>query len=238
MEPDRIEAALVDLGAESRALVELSVIREVADDDIASLLGTDEGAVRSRREDALAQLANEVGAESADDAGQLVRDIREPPPPPPVKRKRLLLLPVLLGGLLVAVVVALVLALAADPDDDGDNPAPVPSGERSVQVPGERAKLAPLAGGSGEGNAEVEDGTLELSVSGLPDPGGAGYQVWLYNSLSDARPLNGLRNEKEFELKTKLPEGADRYEFLDVSLEPADQNGNHSGQSVLRAPVP
>ena len=42
VDADRIEAALAGLGPESRALVELSVIRDVADEDIASLLGTDE----------------------------------------------------------------------------------------------------------------------------------------------------------------------------------------------------
>ncbi len=79
MDPDRIEAALAGLGPESRALVELSVIREVADDDIASLLGTDESSVRSRREDSLAQLATALGADSAEEVGSLVRDIRELP---------------------------------------------------------------------------------------------------------------------------------------------------------------
>ena len=79
MDPDRIEAALAALGPESRALVELSVIREVADDDIADLLGTDEGAVRGRREDALAQLAAALGADSAEEVGSLVRDMRELP---------------------------------------------------------------------------------------------------------------------------------------------------------------
>ena len=35
----------------------------------------------------------------------------------------------------------------------------------------------------------------------------------------------------------KLPPDASDYRFLDVSSEPADANPNHSGASVLRAPL-
>lgn len=261
MDPDRIEAALDGLGPESRALVELSVIREVADGDIASLLGTDEGAVRSRREDALAALAADLGAESSEEVGRLVRDMKELPgvrwrddteqppaaepepladPPRPVvqpgaKRKRRVA-PMLVVGLVVAAAVALVLALSGGGDgDDADAPASAPADEPAAAP--KRAKLLPPAGGRGEGNAEVRNGTLELSVGGLADPGDGGYVVWLYNSLSSARPLNGPQAEGTFELKARLPQGAERYRFLDVSLEPGDDNRNHSGQSVLRGPL-
>ena len=236
MDPDRIEAALAGLGPESRALVELSVIREVADDDIASLLGTDESSVRSRREDSLAQLATALGADSAEDVGSLVREMRElpavrwregeepepadaapephrtPEPPPQIvqpgaKRKRRLM-PLLVGGVLVAAV-ALVLAFSGGEDGDGESPPPEEpaSGQSST---GEPAKLEPVAGGSATGTAEIENGTLDLSISGLPDPGQDGYVVWLYNSLTDARPLNSAQSEQEFDLETKLPEGAEK----------------------------
>ena len=269
MDPDRIEAALADLGPESRALVELSVVREVADEDIASLLGTDESSVRSRREDSLAQLATALGADSAEDVGELVREMRElpevrwreqgsdarpqasdvrpqaetapaPDPPPPVvqpaaKRKRRLMPLVLLGTLVAAV--ALVLALSGGDDgDDESTPAKEPAAPVQSAT-GEPAKLEPVAGGSAKGTAQIRNGTLDLSVSGLPDPGDAGYVVWLYNSLTDARPLNRAQSEQEFELKTKLPAGAEKYRYVDVSLEPADDNRNHSGQSVVRVPL-
>jgi hypothetical protein len=35
----------------------------------------------------------------------------------------------------------------------------------------------------------------------------------------------------------RLPARARRYRFVDVSLEPTDSNRNHSGDSVLRAPL-
>lgn len=263
MEADRIEAALAGLDPEARALVELSLIRDVADEDIASLLGTDEGAVRSRREDALALLATDLGASSGEEVGALVHDMRElpvvrwrddgeahhePPPepeperpgPPPAvvqpgaKRKRRLG-PAVLVGILVAAVVALVLALSSGGGDDGGDG--VASEQPAQPAAGKRAKLAPIAGGKGDGNAEVRGNRLELSVSGLPDPGGAGYVVWLYNSLSETRPLSQPQSKPAFDLKIALPEGAGRYRFIDVSLEPADSNPNHSGQSVLRVPL-
>jgi hypothetical protein len=144
-------------------------------------------------------------------------------------------MPALLGGLLVAAVVGLILALSGGDDEDkASAPAAEPTAAPSA---GKRAKLAAIAGGAGEGSAEVKDGTLTLSLAGLPDPGGAGYEVWLYNSLGDARPLNRAQTKRAFELKTKLPEGADRYRFLDISREPDDGNSNHSGQSVLRVPL-
>jgi hypothetical protein len=263
VDPDRIEAALAGLGPESRALVELSVIREVADDDIASLLGTDEGAVRSRREDALAVLAADLGADSSEEVGRLVRDMKELPavrwrdddvvdqpppaepeppaePTPPVvqpgaKRKRRVA-PLLLVGLVAAAAVALVLALSGGEEKDKKNESPAPSADEQQAM--KRSKLLPLTTGSGEGTAEVRGRTLEISVIDLPDPGTGGYVTWLYNSISDARPLNRPQRARKFDLKAKLPEGADRYRFIDVSLEPADDNQNHSGESVLRSPLP
>ena len=266
MEPDRIEAALAALEPEARALVELSLIRDIADEDIANILATDERTVRGRRDDALALLATDLGASSREEVGALVHDMRElpavrwradaeprsePPPPPPspvpppppeavepgAKRRRRLA-PALLGGILVAAVVALILALSSGGDDGADGGGSEPAAETPAPAGGTSAKLAPLAGGKGAGQAQVSGDRLELSVSGLPDPGGAGYVVWLYNSLSDARPLTRpQRFEKAFDVKAALPQNADRYRFIDVSLELEDDNRNHSGQSVLRVPL-
>ncbi len=65
------------------------MIREVADDDIASLLGTEEGAVRGRREDALALLAAVTSAPTrAEEVGILVREMRELPAVALARRRR------------------------------------------------------------------------------------------------------------------------------------------------------
>jgi hypothetical protein len=62
------------------------------------------------------------------------------------------------------------------------------------------------------------------------------YQVWLYDSVLDARSLGAATGTK-IELDLKLPRNATHYRYVDVSLEPKDGNPNHSGRSVLRVPV-
>jgi len=103
------------------------------------------------------------------------------------------------------------------------------------------AALEPLPGklDTGRGTArlegEGEEAAVSLSVTGLPAPDGE-YEVWLYNSLSDARSLGRFAG-RQIELFQPLAVDPADYRFLDVSVEPADGNKNHSGQSVLRAPL-
>jgi hypothetical protein len=106
-----------------------------------------------------------------------------------------------------------------------------PAGPRPVEL---TALAGPAAGG--KGSARIAGGKLELNVTGLPAPHGARYTVWLYNSVIDARPLGSSRTGR-ISLTAKLPKGASRYRYVDVSLEPADGNPNHSGESILRVPL-
>ncbi len=241
MDVDRIEGALADLGAEDRALLELSLIRSVADGDIADLLGVGPDHVRHRREDALAQLAAEVGASSGEEVGRLVHEMRalpttrwrapvasEPSEAEHPGRRRAVLAAA--GGLVIALTVGLVLALAGG--DEGDS-----GGDARATEGGRPAALAAPAGGDGSGTARLTGDRLLLTVDGLPDPGRGGYVVWLYNSVFESRPLTRPRSEGSFRLETRLPDGWERFRFIDVSREPADSNRNHSGQSVLRVPL-
>ena len=82
-------------------------------------------------------------------------------------------------------------------------------------------------GGNARGTASLDGNRLKLKLSGLP---AGAHEVWLYDSIIDAKSLG---SGKSF----KLPRTAKRYEFVDVSVEPADGNANHSGQSVLRVPL-
>jgi hypothetical protein len=88
------------------------------------------------------------------------------------------------------------------------------------------------------GTAALTEGgkRLQVDVSGLPNPHGGAYQVWLYDSVIDAVSLVQVRGTK-LTLDLKLPRTASHYRYLDISLEPADGNPNHSGQSVLRVPL-
>jgi len=74
-----------------------------------------------------------------------------------------------------------------------------------------------------------------LRVHGLPALDEA-YQVWLYNSVSDAVGVARVVRGR-FALNAALPVDPARYRSIDVSREPLDGNPNHSGESVLRVPV-
>jgi hypothetical protein len=143
-----------------------------------------------------------------------------------------------LVGLLV--VIAALIALISGGDDDSDKPA-ANSADHKQQTPPPPATdkgvaLKSLGGGSGSGHvAATGDGRLVITLKGLPKPDGT-YQVWLYNGIIDALALGTFR-EGNGRLEVRLPANADRYRYLDVSLEPADSNRNHSGASVLRAPL-
>ncbi len=121
------------------------------------------------------------------------------------------------------------------PARDGDGEQ-APGGRREAGTP-----LEPLPGGQavGRGTAilegEGEEAALTVDVTGLPTPDGR-YEVWLYNSLSDAVSLGRFAG-REIELFRPLPANPADYRFLDVSLEPTDGVESHSGRSVLRAPL-
>lgn len=261
MSGDAVEGALRQLGDEHRALIELSVVRGVSDEEIAGYLGIDPEVVRERRDAALDAVAAGSGNGSSEGRQQVIDHLRdgagaveptavppeaEPPttpqPEPAGSRRRGVLGPALVGGALIAVAVALVFAFRQS-DDAAQKPADRPadnSGASSGAAGGRSAKLEPLAGGPAGGTAVLQrrgDGaTLKLSARGLPNPPTGGYVVWLYDSVTDARSLTGSLKGR-FRVNTPLPAGYRRYRFIDVSREPADGNRNHSGQSVLRVPV-
>jgi anti-sigma-K factor RskA len=143
---------------------------------------------------------------------------------------------------LAAVIVALILLLSSGGDDDDDSGAtqgngspPAQNGGPGPQANGKTQKLIPLGNGKGTGTVTVTDEGATVTVSGLPKPDGD-YQVWLYNDIVDAQSL-GTISGGSGKVQVKLPSDASDYRFLDVSNEPADANPNHSGASVLRAPL-
>ena len=245
MNRNLVEIALQELEAEDRALLELSVVRGVSDGDIAELLGVDVARVLIKREEALGRVSALIG----DDPENVVSTMRglptarwrdgdeprqppplpEPEPDPPSKPDdnggfKL----ALLGGLAVTLVVVVILALNGDDDEPASEPTPTE--EAAASGP---AALEPVGESPARGTARIEGGRLELSVRGLPR---AGYVVWLYDSVTDARALAGARSGN-FRVTPRLPADYRRYRFIDVSREPADGNRNHSGQSVLRLPT-
>lgn len=160
-------------------------------------------------------------------------------------RKRRSPLVILLPLLVAIAVVGGILALAGGSDDDGGEPAAPPppaapdrpADEPAGGKPKPRAtRLTPVGGSDARGTAAIDGDRLTLKLRDLPDPRGGAYEIWLYDSVIDAKSL-GSSQDTRIDLDARLPDGARDYRYVDVSLEPADGNRNHSGQSILRVPV-
>lgn len=65
------------------------------------------------------------------------------------------------------------------------------------------------------------------------------YEVWLYNSPTDARSLGGnvTTRQGDFQGRQELPRNFTKYKYIDISREKVDGNPRHSGVSVLRGRV-
>jgi hypothetical protein len=69
-----------------------------------------------------------------------------------------------------------------------------------------------------------------------------GYYVWLYNSANDARSLGGQVTDQQGNYQAVGPFPADyaKYKYIDITKQAIGSSTNikHSGQSVLRGPMP
>jgi hypothetical protein len=183
----------------------------------------------------------------------------EPEPPAPAPRNRNILLwaaGTALGLVIVAVVLVLALGggsgqrkpkaqtaaarattTAPPVPIPQTGPAPSPTVSRPPTIP-----LAALHGGVVHARGSVflaGDGRrrrLKLTVIRLPAAHRGHYEVWLYNSIIDSRPLGRLRNRVRH-LTLRLPLGSRHYRWIDISFQPPGFR-NHSGESVLRARDP
>lgn len=137
-------------------------------------------------------------------------------------------LPALFAGFL-----GLIAVVAPGCSDDGFEYAPARDRAGDVAL---RA-VTPDVRASGEARivGRGRSARLELRVRGLP-VGEEAYEVWLFNSAVNAVGLARVARGS-FALRVRLPEDVGRWRYLDVSREPLDGNPNHSGTSVLRAPV-
>ncbi|MGI8506513.1 MAG: hypothetical protein ACR2MK_06845 [Solirubrobacteraceae bacterium] len=185
---------------------------------------------------------------------------REPEPPPP--RRRRVWMPV--GVVLALLVILLIVAVASGGGSRrravthaASAPATVPAAAPAAAAPSTAtssssssptvsARPTQALGALPDGLAHARGSimliggrahpALELSVTGLPKPRRGHYEVWLYNSILDSRPLARLRPGLR-RLHLALPQGAHHYRWIDISLQPVGYV-NHSGESVLRAANP
>src|SRR4051812_2113255 len=157
---ERIEDALERLSPEDQALLELSLRRGVADDDIAALLHVHREHVEHRREQALERLSEDLGESRAEIAAlvghhaaarptQAVspapgRRVTDYPPSSEARRRSRHRAWLIAGAALAAGAVALVLALSSG--GTGNDPAP------ARQAAGARVPLAPVTANGASGS--------------------------------------------------------------------------------------
>lgn len=110
----------------------------------------------------------------------------------------------------------------------------------SASDPGGRVVSLPaLEGASGSGIAEIADDgsamTVELTDL-APSAPGEYYELWLLNSPDDLISVGAIRvpESGSVSVSVPVPLRPERYQFLDLSVEPADGDPAHSGKSVLR----
>lgn len=114
----------------------------------------------------------------------------------------------------------------------GDDGSPAADGPTVV--------LAPLGSSPAPARAEARmtgPDRMELTVGDLPpSPAGTYYEAWLLNDADDLVPVASFRVDTSGTavVAVPLPASADRYRYLDISLQRLDAGTEHSSQSVLR----
>lgn len=116
-----------------------------------------------------------------------------------------------------------------------------PSG-RSVALAPMGTALDATPANDGRGTARMlPGGRMRLTVSHMKPTGpGSYYELWLMNSARDLVPVASFHvtNSGRADLEVPLPVPPAGYHYIDVSLQRAAEGLGHSGDSVLRAPIP
>jgi Anti-sigma-K factor rskA/Sigma-70, region 4 len=108
------------------------------------------------------------------------------------------------------------------------------TGEQASNAAGTPAGVAVVAQQDGKRQVVVQAANLDATTEGQA------YEVWLYNSPQDAKSMGAqVTNDKgQYQGAGPLPSDYAKYKFVDISLEPIDNNSEHSGKSVLRGEMP
>ena len=140
---------------------------------------------------------------------------------------------------LLALLVWPVGLLTGDDDDKadaGNKPRPAP------RVIGQLV-LKPVEGAKGAGVAAIaqrgKQRQLIVQARVTPNKNREAYEVWLYNSDTDARSLGAQVTDRQgtYQGAGPLPREFARFKFIELSREPVDENRRHSGNSVLRGRI-
>ncbi len=146
------------------------------------------------------------------------------------KRRRLLAA----GGALalVALVAVLLWPIGVLTGDDGDDSS-------------SSASTTPAASGNPAGAAVIlgqgDQRAVQVQATGLePSTRKFAYQFWLYDDKGNAKSLGAQVTDKKGSLGAigTLPDGFEKYRYFDLSRESLGGDAGHSGDSVLRGPMP
>jgi hypothetical protein len=160
----------------------------------------------------------------------------------PVMRRRLLAGAGAAALLLLLAVLVWPIGVLTDDDDSGD-------GASSAAQPASGASTTPnqpaANGPAGVAVVVDRDGKKQLLVQAAklaPSGQNEGYYVWLYNSPDDARSLGGQVTDQQgnYQAIGAFPADYAKYKYIDVTKQAIGNSTNvkHSGQSVLRGPMP
>ena len=140
---------------------------------------------------------------------------------------------------LLAILVWPVGVLTGDDDDKGDAQA---NRQAQPRVIGQLV-LKPVEGAKGAGVAAIAQRgkrrQLIVQARVTPNKDREAYEVWLYNSDTDARSLGAQVTDRQgtYQGAGPLPSDFSRFKFIELSREAVDENRRHSGNSVLRGRI-
>ncbi len=162
----------------------------------------------------------------------------------PVMRRRLLAgAGVAALVLLIAVLLWPIGVLTGD-DDEGSTASSSESAQPAAQTTPEQNQPA-TNGPAGIAIVVDRAGKKQLLVRAAklaPSGQNEGYYVWLYNSAGDAKSLGGQVTDQQGNYQAVGPFPADyaKYKYIDITKQAIGSSSNikHSGESVLRGPMP
>ena len=146
-----------------------------------------------------------------------------------LRRRRRLVFAGALAALLAVVVFVWPVGVLTGNDDGGEGSqaatSATPAGSSSTP-----AGIAIVADRNGDRQVIVQAAGLQ------PSRQREAYEVWLYNSPTEAKSLGAQVTDSQgsYQGAGPLPDDFENYRFIDVSREPINDDGKHSGDSVLR----
>jgi hypothetical protein len=188
---------------------------------------------RAARRPAAAAAASAPGESAASPRGLSTTD--------PVMRRRLLAGAGAAALLLLLVVLVWPVGVLTG-DDSSDNATG--DAAAATQTTPDQAQQA-ATGPAGIAIVVDRNGKKQLLVRAAklaPSGQNEGYYVWLYNSAKDAKSLGGQVTDQQGNYQAVGPFPADyaKYKYIDVTKQAVGNSTNitHSGESVLRGPMP